>query len=139
MSERNKAIVRRIREEALSQGKLDLLDGLYADNYTYHGGAAFGEMTGRDVFSQLAAGYRQVFDGMTERVVDQVAEGNKVLSRLEGSGTLVGDLFGAKGAGQPMTWTAMTLVAFDAGGKITDEWAMADVADMLQQLGNWPG
>jgi predicted ester cyclase len=134
VSERNKAIVRTIREQALSLGNTDLLEGLYATNYTYHGGAAFGEMTGPEVFKSIVAGYRQVIEGLSERVVDQVAEGNKVFSRLQGSGRVVGEMLGLRGAGQEVTWTAMSVVAFNDAGEIEEEWVEADTYGLIQQI-----
>ncbi len=75
----NKDTIRRVREEALSTGRLDRLDGLYAADYRYHGGETFGELEGRDAFALVAGGFRQAIDGLSERVVDQIG-----LERLVG-------------------------------------------------------
>jgi predicted ester cyclase len=131
----SKDTIRRVREEALSQGRLELLDRLYADGYRYHGGVTFGELAGRDAFAMVAGGFRQVIEGLTERVVDQVAEGNRVATRLAGSGRAVGVVLGVPGNGREITWTAMVLSRFDDAGRIAEEWVEADALGIVRQLG----
>jgi predicted ester cyclase len=135
MSETNKAVIKRIREEAVggSGAALDMLDGLYADDYRYHGGA-FGEMQGATAFKDLLQGMSAVLDGYRERVVHQVAEGNFVATRLEGGGRVVGELLGVPGNGREMRSTAFSLARFNAAGQVAEEWVEADVYGMLKQL-----
>jgi predicted ester cyclase len=137
VSEGNKETIRRIREEAVgrSGAALDLLDGLYAPNYRYHGGAAFGEMTGPDAFKLLLQGMSSVLEGYREQVVDQVEEGNRVATRLVGQGKVVGELLGFPGKGASMTGTAFSLAVFNDAGQIEEEWVEADTYGMLKQIG----
>jgi predicted ester cyclase len=130
----NKDTIRRVREEALSTGRLELLDGFYAEGYRYHGGDTFGELEGRDAFSMVAGGFRQVIEGLTERVVDQVAEGDRVATRLAGRGRAVGEVLGVQGDGREVTWTGMVLSRFDADGRIAEEWVEADAHGIVRQL-----
>lgn len=134
----NKATIRKVREQALSQGRLDLLDGLYADDYRYHGGDTFGELEGPQAFQAVAGGFRQVIEGLTESVVDQIAEGDRVLTRLQGKGKAAGEILGVQGQGQDITWTAMVLSRFNDRGQIMEEWVEADALGMLRQLGAAP-
>jgi predicted ester cyclase len=134
--QRHKDTIRRVREDALSTGRLELLDGLYAEGYRYHGGETFGELEGRDAFALVAGGFRQVIEGMTERVVDQVAEGDRVATRLAGSGRAVGEVLGVPGNGREVTWTGMVLSRFDAEGRIAEEWVEADALALVRQLGD---
>lgn len=131
----NKATIRTVREEALSKGRLELLDGLYADDYRYHGGDTLGELEGPEAFKLIAGGYRQMIDGLAESVVDQVAEGDKVLTRLAGHGRAIGELFGVQGNGRAITWTAMVLSRFNDRGQIAEEWVEADTLGLVRQLG----
>ncbi len=48
MSEANKQTIRRIREEAAANP--DLLDGLFTDDYVYHGPSVPGELRGAAAF-----------------------------------------------------------------------------------------
>jgi hypothetical protein len=105
MSEQNKAIIRRVREEVLSQGRLDLLDGLYADNYMYHGIPLFGEFRGPHAFKDMVVPFLGAVSEFRERVEDQIAEGDKVVTRVTGSGKHTGDLMGAAPTGRQLQWT----------------------------------
>jgi predicted ester cyclase len=131
----NKATIRKVREEALSKGRFDLLAGVYAPDYRYHGGDTFGELAGPEAFQMVAGGFRQVIDGLTESVVDQIAEGDKVLTRLAGRGRAVGEILGVQGKGQDLTWSAMVLSRFNDQGQIVEEWVEADALGLVRQLG----
>ena len=131
----NKATIRRVREEALSTGRLELLHGLYAEDYRYHGGDTFGELEGADAFALVAGDFRQVIEGLNERVVDQIAEADRVLTRVAGSGRAVGEVLGVAGDGRELRWTAMVLSRFDESGRIAEEWVEADALGMVRQLG----
>ncbi len=139
MSEQNKAVIRKIREEALSTNRLDLLDGLYAANYRYHGGAGHGELTGPEAFKGLLQEMAQVLADYEETVEDQVAEGQKVVSRLSGHGRVVGELFGVAGDGKEFTSTSIVITAFNPAGLIEEEWAEGDALGILRQLEATPG
>ncbi len=116
MSEEQKAIVRLIRAEALSKNRHDLLDGLYADDYAFHGGAAYGELTGPEAFKQLLQGMSQVVGDYVETVEDQIAEANKVVTRPRGHGKAIGELLGVAGNGREFTATAILITAFNPPG-----------------------
>jgi predicted ester cyclase len=131
----NKATIRTVREQALSRGRFELLAGVYAPDYRYHGGDTFGELEGPQAFQMVAGGFRQVIEGLTESVVDQIAEGDKVLTRLAGRGRAVGAILGAQGDGREVTWTAMVLSRFNDRGQIVEEWVEADALGLVRQLG----
>lgn len=133
MSQQNKATIRRIREEVVGSQDLSALDGLYADNYQYHGGT-FGELTGPTAFKDLAQGMSAVLADYHERVLDQVAEGNRVVTRIEGGGRAVGELLGVPGNGRPVSTSAIVISAFNASGQIEEEWVVADTLQLVQQL-----
>ena len=133
MSNHNKATIRRIREEVVGSEDLSALDGLYASNYQYHGGT-FGELTGPTAFKDLLGGMSAVLKDYRERVLDQVAEGNRVASRIEGDGTVVGELLGVQGNGRRIATSAIVISEFGPDGKIAEEWVVADTFQMVQQL-----
>lgn len=122
MSDRNKATIRTIREQAVGRGGADLniLDGLYATEYRYHGGA-FGELEGADAFKNMLQGMSAALDGYRETVVDQVAEGSTVVTRLAGRGRALAELPGIA-AGSDFEMGAVSYAVFDADGRIAEEW-----------------
>ena len=77
------------------------------------------------------------FPNVEEIIEDQVAEGDKVATRLTFSGTHSGELMGIPPTGKQVTFTAITIDQL-VDGKITERWHLFDTLGMLQQLGVIP-
>jgi predicted ester cyclase len=137
MSDENKKTIRIVREEAVSKRNLDRLDGLYTDDYVYHGPALLGDLRGPTAFKEMVAGFVEPIDGFEEKVEAQIAEGDLVVTRLKGSGRHTGELMGAAPTGEELEWTAIIMSRFQ-DGKIAEEWAEFDGLHLLQQLGVVP-
>jgi predicted ester cyclase len=133
MSEANKRTIRIVREEAMRKGKLDKLSGLYTEDYIYHGIPMLGDLRGPTAFKNLIAGFIDAVSGFQETVEDQVAEGDKVVTRISGRGTHTGELMGVAPSGNELRWTAIIISLFD-DGKIAEEWAEFDALSFSQQL-----
>jgi len=132
MSEQNKKTIRIVREEAPTD--LSVLDGLYTDDYVYHGIPLLGDLKGPDAFKVLFAGFVGAIADFREEVMDQIAEGDKVVTRVSGSGRHTGEVMGAVPTGKVLKWRAVIISRF-AKGKITEEWVEFDALSFLQQLG----
>ncbi|WP_201724348.1 ester cyclase [Bradyrhizobium centrolobii] len=97
-SEENKRLVRRFYEE-IDKGNLDAMDELVAENYVDHSPPPFpglregreGLKQGFEIFWKATPGYHQI--------EDQIAEGDKVVTRLTAYGKHDGDLPGAPRTG----------------------------------------
>jgi predicted ester cyclase len=137
MSETNKKTIRVVREEALRKGMLDKLDGLYTDDYVYHGVPMLGDLRGPTAFKELAKGFIDAVSEFQEMVQDQIAEGDKVVTRLSGRGKHTGTLMGAAPTGKALTWSAISITRF-VDGRIAEEWVEFDLLNFLQQLGVVP-
>ncbi|HXD19678.1 MAG TPA: ester cyclase [Vicinamibacterales bacterium] len=133
MSETNKRTIRIVREEAMRKGKLDKLGGLYADDYIYHGIPMLGDMRGPTAFRNLVSGFIDAVSGFQETVEDQLAEGDKVVTRVSGRGKHTGELMGVAPSGNDLRWTAIIISRF-VNGKIAEEWAEFDALSFSQQL-----
>jgi predicted ester cyclase len=68
------------------------------------------------------------------QIEDQIAEGDKVVTRMTAYGTHDGDLPGIPRTGNPLTMTAITIHRI-ANGKIVEKWSAKDELGLLQQLG----
>ncbi len=135
MSEQNKKTIRIVRVEAPTNPSV--LDGLYTDDYVYHGIPLLGDLKGSDAFKALSAGFIRAISDFREEIVDQIAEGDKVVTRLCGSGRHTGEVMGAGPTGKELKWTAVIISRF-VEGKIAEEWAEFDALSFLQQLGVVP-
>src|SRR3981081_2870566 len=138
MSEQNKALARRAIEEIWNQGKLAVIDELVASNGTYHDPDVAGcEFTGPEGVKQLVQSYRGAFPDVRLTINDQIAEGDKVVTRWTATGTHNGELMGIQPTHKHATVTGVDIGRFE-GGKVVESWANYDMLGMLQQLGVVP-
>ncbi|HUQ94438.1 MAG TPA: ester cyclase [Bryobacteraceae bacterium] len=132
-SDEKKNIVRRIREQILPSKDLSQLDGLYTNEYIYHGIPLIGEMTGVSAFKEMISAFSAGMPDSCETVADQIAEDDKVVTRLTGTGTHTGEVMGVPGSGKRITWTAIIITRF-SDRKIAEEWVEFDALSFSQQL-----
>jgi steroid delta-isomerase-like uncharacterized protein len=132
-----KAISRRLLEEAFTQGRLEIVDEIVAAGYVAHDPASPEPVKGPDGLKAFITVYREAFPDLRATVEEQIAEGDKVLTRWSARGTHEGELLGIPPTGKQSTVTGMTLDRFE-GGKIAESWDNWDTLGMLQQLGVVP-
>jgi steroid delta-isomerase-like uncharacterized protein len=135
-TEENKAIARRDVEEVWNQGKLDVIDEIFATDYV---GQFVGspDFHGPEGCKQFVTMYRTAFPDFHVTVHDMIAEGDKVVTRWTATGTHKGELMGISPTGVQETHTGINIGRI-SGGKIVEEWSSWDALGMLQQLGVVP-
>lgn len=130
--EQNKALVRRLYA-VLDAGDVDALDEIMADDYVDHSPPPFpGLGPGREGVKQAFRIFWQATPGRHE-IEDQVAEGDKVATRLTAYGRHEGDLPGIPVTGNELRMTA-TVIHRIEGGRLVEKWSDKDVLGFLQQL-----
>src|SRR5215210_926317 len=91
-TEENKAIARREIEELYNHtGNLDAADEIYAPDYVGHDPTLPEDLHGVEAGRQHAATFRSAFPDLTCTIEEQIAEGDKVVTRWIGSGTHQGE------------------------------------------------
>jgi steroid delta-isomerase-like uncharacterized protein len=134
MSEENKALARRSWE---APNNPDVIDEVYAPDMVWHDPGL--EIRGTQEAKQFVAGYKSAFPDLAVTVEDEIAEGDKVVSRWTIRGTHQGETedYG------PATGKQMELKGISISriqdGKIVEEWNSYDNLGVLQQLGLAPG
>jgi predicted ester cyclase len=132
MSAENKDLVRRFYEE-IDKGNLAAMDELVDENYIDHSPPPFpGIAPGREGLKQSFKLFLEATPGY-HKIQDQIAEGDKVVTRLVAYGTHERDLPGIPRTGNKMEMTA-TVIHRIANGKLVEKWSDKDVLGMLQQL-----
>ena len=128
----SKALVRRFYEE-IDKGNIDAMDQFVAENYIDHNPAPFVAATGLEglkesfkIFEKATPGYHII--------EDQIAEGDKVVTRLTSIGKHDGDLPGAPRTGNDMKMTSITIHRIE-NGKLAEKWSEKDMIALLTQLG----
>jgi len=138
-AEENKAIVRRFYQEAFSQGNLAILDEITAADFVNHdpSGPPGGWPGGPEGMRMVVGTYRTAFPDVQMTVEDQLAEGDKVVTRWSARGANTGSLMGMPPTGRSIAISGISIERI-AGGKIAETWVNFDGLGMLQQLGVVP-
>ncbi len=131
--EENKAIARRAIEEVWSQGKLDIIDEIFAADFVSHTTGS-PDIHGLEDYKQFANMFRTAFPDLKFTIEDQIDEGDMVVTRWTSTGTHKGELMSIPPTGVQSTQTGISIFRI-AGGKILEEWSSWDDLGMWQQLG----
>jgi steroid delta-isomerase-like uncharacterized protein len=136
-AETRKALERRLIEEVWNRGNLDFAERCFTTDYVNHDPSSPEEIRGPEGFKQNVAAIREAFPDFRMEIVDQVAEGEKVVTRYVITGTQEGELAGIPPSGRRIEVDGMGIDYF-RGGKICESWEYYDVMGLMQQLGAIP-
>jgi steroid delta-isomerase-like uncharacterized protein len=136
-AESNKALSRRLLEEAFNAGNIDVVDELVAAGFVNHDAAIPEPGVGPDAAKASIAGYRTAFPDLRITVEDQIADDARVATRWSAKGTHEGELMGMPATGKQSTVTGITIDRI-VDGRIAESWTNWDTLGMLQQLGVVP-
>jgi len=134
MCEANKALVRRVIEELFTKHNVELIDEFFPD--CVYRAPAVGELRG-EAYRQFLTSVLAAFPDGRWTVEDQLAEGDKVVTRWSFTGIHRGNLMGIAPTGKQVT-TSGVMIDRIVGGKIAEEWEEYDALGMMQQLGAVP-
>ena len=118
-----KALVRSWFEEAWQKGTLDVVSEYYHEDYIGHNPAA--EMRGLDAVRSILERYFAAFGEIRFSVQDQIAEGDKVVTRLVMTAIHKGEFQGKAPTGRAVT-RGGTVIFRVANGKIAEGWPRWD-------------
>ncbi|HZA83568.1 MAG TPA: ester cyclase [Actinomycetes bacterium] len=122
MTEEHKAVVRRLVEEVLNGGRLELIDELYAPGLA-------------PAARRWIAPFRASFPDVHMEIVDLVAEGDQVVGRFTCSATHLGEWLGHAPTGRRFERVDEVSIFRFRDGRITQVWSLEDSLDRLRQLG----
>ena len=114
-AEENKALARRVIEEMFNKGNLDVADELIAQDYVDHDQAMPEDIHGPEGFKDYVSMYRSAFPDLHIQIEDQIAEGDKVVTRWTGTGTHEGELAGIAPTDNQVTLPGMEIVRISDG------------------------
>ena len=136
-AESNKALARRLLDEAFNAGKIDVVDELVTTDFVNHDAALPEALIGPDAAKASIQGYRSAFPDLRITIEEQIADDQGVATRWSAKGTHQGDLMGMAPTGKQATVTGITLDRI-VDGRIAESWTNWDTLGMLQQLGVVP-
>lgn len=137
-TEVNKTVVRRWYVNVLSEGQNELIEDLFASDFTHHEEIVPGGWPrGAAGAHALADTYRTASADITYTIEEQLADGDKVVTRWTARGTHTGSFLGTPGSCRPYTITGISIERV-VGGRIVETWSNWDLAGLLVQIGLAP-
>jgi steroid delta-isomerase-like uncharacterized protein len=139
-TDENKAVVRRWFDEVVGQGNMSSLDAICAQchpQFVVVRGVVEPAPQGIPGLKGLVTSLRTAFPDLHAAVDEQIAEGDKVVSRVTMSGTQEGEFMGMPGTGKSFTVTGVSIWEV-RGGQLISEWVNWDSLSMMRQLGAMP-
>jgi len=117
------AVARKALEQVCARGDLDLAQECYAPDFVDHVNAV--DLHGHEGIRKSTDLYRALFADLQIRVVDQVSEGDHVVSRWVMTGS---------NRGRQAELSGITISRL-ADGHIAEDWTALDSLELLRQLG----
>jgi steroid delta-isomerase-like uncharacterized protein len=134
--EQNKQLVSQFFE-TLDRQDTEMMDQLVSStNYFLHF-SGMPPMDWNENKKEFLAPFTKAFPDLRRNIVDMVAEGDKVAVSINVTGTYKGEFQGIPPTGKQVSFTAMDILTI-IDGKITEEWATADMMGLMQQIGAIP-
>ena len=139
-AQENKERARRLLEEAFGGGNTSVIDEVFRSDFVcYDPNSEAGEVRGAQTMKGEIEYFRQAVPDLTYTVEDQLAEGDKVVTRWKASGTHQGEFFGVPGSGKRIEMSGIQIDRFDEeSGKIVEEWPEYDLLGAMRQMGAIP-
>ena len=135
-AQQNKTIVRRFIEEFQNGGNESAAEELLAADFVDH--TPFpGVSPDREGVKRLFAALRQAFPDLRAKIHDQLAEKERVATRMTFRGTHRGEFLGIAPTGRSVSFDVIDVVSI-ADGRIAEHWNVIDLMGLLQQIGPQP-
>jgi steroid delta-isomerase-like uncharacterized protein len=116
----------------VNQQNPDAIDELYTPNFVWH--EPDEDIQGPEEARRFLSMYLSAFPDMRVSVEDEIAEGDKVVTRWTIRGTHRGELMGMAPSDEQVEIKGITIHRIE-GGRIAEEWERYDNLSVMQQLG----
>lgn len=124
--EANKAVARMWFEEVITNRNLDALERAYAPTYVHRG--PDGHEIDVDGARRVAEMLLAASDDREARVIEQIGEGEMVVTRWESRGTRTGPMRGRPGTGDEFVVQGV-VISRVIDGRIVDDWEITHSVD----------
>jgi steroid delta-isomerase-like uncharacterized protein len=131
-AEENKALVRRWFE-AIDRGDFNVINELLDPDYVDYNPPMPDQAPGREGVRQSNMALRTAFKDVTHIIEDQLAEGDKVMTRVSVRATFVGEFMGFAPTGKVVEMRGIAVHRI-ANGRMVEHWAQADWLGLMQQV-----
>lgn len=133
MGQGNCGVVRRFIEESINQGRIDEAVQFVWEDVVEQVPLP-GQGPGLAGLQDVLRGMRKAFPDLHFGVEEQVAEGDKVPTRFEWTGTHRNEFLGVPATGRPVKVWGMVIDRLE-GGRIKETRILMDIFGLMMQLG----
>ncbi|MDI1266305.1 MAG: ester cyclase [bacterium] len=130
--EQNKAIVRDYLDAIVNKSNMSGFDTFFADDVVFNETRNF-----REQYPARMQAIRSAFPDHHLIVRDQIAEGDKVVTRVTFHGTHSGAFNGIPATGKQVEWSGIAMDRI-ANGKVVEMWHVQNIAALMQQIATKP-
>jgi predicted ester cyclase len=135
MSEQENIVrLRKLIEQGFSRGDLSVFDELVAPDCVEH---QRGNMPGLEGAKNTVTTLHRWMSDFELKIVDVVADGDKVWSLNRARGVNTGSIMGNSPTGKAVEVDVIDIVRF-RDGKVVEHWGIADQVGLLMQIGLFP-
>jgi len=127
----NKANFKRYLEEAWNQSNLEVVDEIF-DRYVSHQPDGSVLERGPEDVKRFVGEFRTAFPDLRLIIEEQIAEGDKVVSRGTIRGTHQGEFRGMAPTGEEMEIKGMAIFRFSSEGKVVESWDSYDQLSLMR-------
>jgi serine phosphatase RsbU (regulator of sigma subunit) len=131
VEEVNKAIFRRYVEEVTNRGNLELADEIF-DRYLAHQPGGLVLERGPEDVKRFNGEFRSAFHNFRLSIDEQIAEGDKVVSRITVRGTHQREFRGMAPTGKEIELKGITIFRFSPEGKVVETWDSYDQLSLMR-------
>jgi predicted ester cyclase len=121
-----KSVVRRLVDEVMNAGRLDVIDEIYTPQMA-------------PAARRWITPFRTSFPDVRMDILDLIAEGEKVVGRFHCSGTNLGPWHGNPPTGRRFDRVDEVYIFRIVEGRITEAWGLENTISRERQLGLRPG
>lgn len=131
-SQQNKTIARNYLNEIVNKGNLAAFDSYIAEDVVFNTIKGF-----KQHYPARMQTIRSAFADYHLTIEDQIAEGDKVVTRVTFRGTHRGPFNGIAATGKKVQWSGIAMDRI-ADGKVVEMWHVQNTMELLQQIGGAP-
>ena len=127
-----KRLLKRMFDEVINEGRLEVADELFAEDFVDHG--PMGDLHGREAFKGLVAAWRQAVPDVRCEIDHVIEQGDIVGWLVHTTGTHTGDGLGFPATGKRFETVSANIGRFE-NGRAVEHWAEQGMLSMLLQIG----
>lgn len=133
MTEKIKELVQRDPREVWTEGDVEAIPELFADEFELHDPSAPDEPRSRDDYREYVETYREAFPDVAYDVEATVADGDTVAVRYTAHGTHEGEFLGLEPTGKRVSVSGVEMYRVEDGA-IVETWTSYDAFGLFRKL-----